>query len=390
MKSKYQQYSEQIAELEEVISKDEDEVSKLQSKCTFLKTEYENKQSNAKLYSDSVFQKFIATVILTIILCTIFVIANVGDAVITIIIVSVVIYNIIVWEDRSSRNEHEREAESKRRELSLSESAYNDFKATYDKKKKQYLDLKEQFATWKTERENLLRELAGKKPYQYFDFPFDPVIDDYYYPVGTLDEPEKFMIYTANAHRYHKQRGCSGAYKYISIGEALENNQTPCLLCFGYSNDFDYPDWIYTVHDKYFKFVHKLEKYDISAFIDSNHQLSVAIPIIENKEKTTTSTESTDSHPNLVQSSPKSSSLQEACEHLRERTRGFEKPDPSKFDGLLSLLEKYPEFSNGEFSEFRLIDGKMKYVFKKNLPLEIKLELKKTMPKQLWDTLNQK
>ena len=64
-----------------------------------------------------------------------------------------------------------------------------------------------------------------------------------------------------------------------------------------------------------------------------------------------------------------------------------EEPDTTK---LLSLLDKYPEFSNGKFYDMEFIDGGWKNVFKENLPYEIKRELKQILPKQLYDELNYK
>ena len=65
----------------------------------------------------------------------------------------------------------------------------------------------------------------------------------------------------------------------------------------------------------------------------------------------------------------------------------YKEPDATK---LMSLLDKYPEFSNGKFYDIEYIDGGWKNVFKKNLPDEIKRELKKILPKQLYDELNYK
>lgn len=55
---------------------------------------------------------------------------------------------------------------------------------------------------------------------------------------------------------------------------------------------------------------------------------------------------------------------------------------------LQALLKKYPEFADGRFCEFDFIDGKLRNVFKENLPTEIKLELKRILPKNVYDEMN--
>ena len=57
-------------------------------------------------------------------------------------------------------------------------------------------------------------------------------------------------------------------------------------------------------------------------------------------------------------------------------------------NALKSLLKKYPEFSDGKFYDTVYIDGKWRNIFKENVSDEMKIELKRILPKWLYDQFN--
>lgn len=79
------------------------------------------------------------------------------------------------------------------------------------------------------------------------------------------------------------------------------------------------------------------------------------------------------------------SEFSDTLNSLRRTFPMVSRQDTSK---LQALLKKYPEFADGQFCEFDFIDGKLRNVFKKDLPIEIKLELKRILPKNVYDEMN--
>ena len=280
---KYEQhFQERLSSLKIAVADDEKNVSLLEAKYSKLKRSYEQEVIAAKSWADTVFHKgiivFICTLIVFLIDCFTGLASDSPSSLFIIPILGIVIYNILVWEDRSFRNEHEKNVSSQKYEYEQAEKSLLLSQRDLDKHKQELSSLQKEYLSWKNERSKILSDISGMKPFEYFDFPLDPVIDNDYYPIGTSKDPKKYIVFVANGYRFHKEKGCSGARKEISVFKAIDNKKTPCQLCYQNTDNLIFPDWLYTVHQKYWNFWCKLDSHDIDSFIDSEQQFNITIP----------------------------------------------------------------------------------------------------------------
>ncbi len=280
MITKEQQYIDRLKSLEETIAEYEPKLIQLEKDFKENERKYNYWKTSYSENSDYLSKKGCIVFVISVVVFFIFLFSGTLSSVfdyLIIIALEILFYFVITWDDRESLNSSKKLLDDYEKNYNKIRPIYEELKKKHDSDKNQYAALQNEFKIWKERREELIHSLTGIKPYEYIGFPLDPVINMSYYPLGNIDNPQKYIVYTANAHRYHKKYGCSGAYEEISISEALNKNLTPCFNCFRY-RDFDYPDWVHTVHDKYLDFVKEARKHDINVFIDSNRQLSVELP----------------------------------------------------------------------------------------------------------------
>ena len=280
---KYEQhFREKIASLEEIVADDEKNSAFWEMKYEKLKKSYNREKDLLEHYSKSVSRTGIIVFFCALagsLLYCITGLASESPGVFFILpFLAFLAYNCIVWEDRSYRNEHRKNVSAQKYEFEESEKNTILVKKNLEMHGQELFSLKNKYLIWKKEREGLLSDISYMRPFEYFHFPLDPVIDEDYYPLGTIDNPQKYRVFVTNGYRYHKCKGCSGALKEVSVFRAIENKQTPCQLCYYGEDDLNLPDWLYTVHEKYRNFWHKLHLYDVNAFINSKQQFEIDIP----------------------------------------------------------------------------------------------------------------
>ena len=187
-------------------------------------------------------------------------------------VVSIILYFFITKYPRDAHFNAVCLQSSTKEQLTKAEDELEAFKREMSGFSTKAANLKLEFETWASKRNNYIRDLSDTPIYQYLGFPYEPILDHLYYPLGTDEDDEKYLVYIH--HKYHRSQRCSNTFATgDSLFRALDMGLEPCQTCC--RSPIYYPGWVKKVHTSYRDLIQDLKTHDISVCINSNRHLEL-------------------------------------------------------------------------------------------------------------------